>query len=283
MFHLVPAGVFHLVPVAVSRHSIAQKGGKGHRNLCCIVQCCPMYHCWQTNSPPPQLFTLQTPAFWGGDISLRVTAVVKAGNKTIDVPADVSNIQARVWEGGRAGALLMPRSWLMKQQQRQRACPAALHTCDKTHEPAQFLEAMGRPLPCGMRHNRSVKPHAAASPVLVKQRRVHLPYWLGAVQGADPHHREAAGGDAAVPGRCGCLPHGGALRAVLRHIVMDLRVSQPPRWMEAQLCVPSLADYSHVPFHCARRPPTLTWTCACATPQTSWHCLECRCWCSRVR
>ncbi|KAI7838850.1 hypothetical protein COHA_007464, partial [Chlorella ohadii] len=43
VFHLVPAGVFHLVPVA-------------------------------------------TPAFWGGDISLRVTAVVKAGNKTIDVP-----------------------------------------------------------------------------------------------------------------------------------------------------------------------------------------------------
>lgn len=40
-------------------------------------------------SPPPQ-----TPAFWGGDISLRVTAVVKAGSQTIDVPVDIANIQA---------------------------------------------------------------------------------------------------------------------------------------------------------------------------------------------
>lgn len=37
---------------------------------------------------------VQTPAFWGGDISLRVTAVVQAGSKTVDVPVDVSNIQA---------------------------------------------------------------------------------------------------------------------------------------------------------------------------------------------
>ena len=41
-------------------------------------------------SPPPRL---QTPAFWGGDMSVRVTAVVKVGSKTIDVPVDVGNIQ----------------------------------------------------------------------------------------------------------------------------------------------------------------------------------------------
>lgn len=35
----------------------------------------------------------QTPAFWGGDMRMRVTAVVKAGARTIDVPVDVANIQ----------------------------------------------------------------------------------------------------------------------------------------------------------------------------------------------
>ena len=37
----------------------------------------------------------QAPMFWGGDMHVRVTAVVKAGSKTIDLPVDVANIQAR--------------------------------------------------------------------------------------------------------------------------------------------------------------------------------------------
>ena len=37
---------------------------------------------------------MQTPAFWGGDMSLRVTVVMSVtGYKSVDVPIDIANIQ----------------------------------------------------------------------------------------------------------------------------------------------------------------------------------------------
>ncbi|KAI7835754.1 hypothetical protein COHA_010332, partial [Chlorella ohadii] len=53
----------------------------------------PRVDCFKSFETGEDELIIETPAFWGGDISLRVTAVVKAGNKTIDVPVDVSNIQ----------------------------------------------------------------------------------------------------------------------------------------------------------------------------------------------
>jgi hypothetical protein len=53
----------------------------------------PRVDCFKSFETGEDELIIETPAFWGGDISLRVTAVVKAGNKTIDVPVDVGNIQ----------------------------------------------------------------------------------------------------------------------------------------------------------------------------------------------
>ena len=120
-------------------------------------------------SPPPRL---QTPAFWGGDMSVRVTAVVKVGSKTIDVPVDVGNIQV-----GAAPPLPPPPAQHAPATCRPRALPAAAGTaatacrhwllaCVLACVLAWFATDPLPPTPC------------------------RLP---AAVQGPDPHHHQAAG------------------------------------------------------------------------------------------
>ena len=55
---------------------------------------------WLVDRPsaPSTPSSPQAPLFWGGDIQVRVTAVVKAGSKLIDVPVDVANVQVRARE-----------------------------------------------------------------------------------------------------------------------------------------------------------------------------------------
>ncbi|KAL4424265.1 hypothetical protein ABPG75_001566 [Micractinium tetrahymenae] len=53
----------------------------------------PRIDCFKSYQTAEDELIIETPAFWGGDMALRVTAVVQAGGKTIDVPVDVANIQ----------------------------------------------------------------------------------------------------------------------------------------------------------------------------------------------
>ncbi|KAL4442698.1 hypothetical protein ABPG77_006692 [Micractinium sp. CCAP 211/92] len=53
----------------------------------------PRIDCFKSYQTDEDELIIETPAFWGGDMSLRVTAVVLAGSRTIDVPVDVANIQ----------------------------------------------------------------------------------------------------------------------------------------------------------------------------------------------
>ncbi|PSC73977.1 synaptotagmin-2-like isoform X1 [Micractinium conductrix] len=53
----------------------------------------PRVDCFKSYKTAEDELIVETPAFWGGDMSVRVTAVVKVGSKTIDVPVDVGNIQ----------------------------------------------------------------------------------------------------------------------------------------------------------------------------------------------
>lgn len=53
----------------------------------------PRVDCFKSFETGEDELIIETPAFWGGDISLRVTAVVQVGSQPVDVPVDVSNIQ----------------------------------------------------------------------------------------------------------------------------------------------------------------------------------------------
>lgn len=45
---------------------------------------------------PEDELILEVPVFWGGDIRLRATAVLAAGERAIDIPVDVNNIQVKI-------------------------------------------------------------------------------------------------------------------------------------------------------------------------------------------
>lgn len=53
----------------------------------------PRIDCFKSYQTAEDELIIETPAFWGGDMALRVTAVVQAGSRTIDIPVDVANIQ----------------------------------------------------------------------------------------------------------------------------------------------------------------------------------------------
>lgn len=53
----------------------------------------PRVDCFKSYQTGEDELIVETPAFWGGDMSIRVTAVIKVGSKTIDLPVDVANIQ----------------------------------------------------------------------------------------------------------------------------------------------------------------------------------------------
>ncbi|EFN53537.1 hypothetical protein CHLNCDRAFT_136649 [Chlorella variabilis] len=65
----------------------------------------PRVDCFKSYETAEDELIVEAPAFWGGDIHVRVTAVVKAGSKTIDVPVDVANVQV-VGARGLKGSLV---------------------------------------------------------------------------------------------------------------------------------------------------------------------------------